>query len=149
MGHRTRRNTVLLAPIAVCLAACIWALLGSAGCSACGGLEWLAGGADLAALGAFGYGMLLLAGLYLATGGGDTPAEERLAAMVRTGMLAAAGIHFVLLLLLLKERLFCPPCVLAGAGALAGVLVVLLQSRRPKAPDDAPDDRALSGRGSA
>jgi hypothetical protein len=96
------------------LAGSLWALLVPPECESCRSAAALLGGVNLAALGIAFYA-LLLTGLIL----------NRSSRWVVAGIFAAAGVHGVLLALLLFKRLFCPACLVTASGAITMAVVAL------------------------
>jgi len=103
-----------VAAIAVALAASLWSLAGLEGCFGCGEKGKLVGRLPLPIVGACFYGALLV--LLLA---------GRLRMLASVAVLGAAGVHAVLLTLLVKERIVCLPCYVAGGAALAAAAALV------------------------
>jgi hypothetical protein len=114
---------LLLLGLATALSGSLWALL-SEKCTACSQSAELVGGLNLGAIGGGYYALLLIAAL-VSLGrrpGEGSSAESRL---VRGGILFAGGVHLTLVTMLLRNRIFCPPCLLTAAGAFIGAFAVL------------------------
>ena len=111
MYDTTRKGRVLTSAILglVGLAFCgtIWAWVVAEGCGSCRAAGPIIGGGALAPLGVGFYGGLLLFGLVL-----------RRARVFYVGLLGAASVHLVLLLVLYQHGVFCGPCILVGGSAI-------------------------------
>lgn len=125
---------LLIAAAAAALAGSLWSVLREEWCGPCSRSGALVGGLNLGAAGIVFYSLLLGTALLWRRRGSSAvlSAGEAWAA---GGMLAAGGVHFTLLALLLRHRILCPPCVVTGAGALIGMLAAfaLLPAQRRQA----------------
>jgi uncharacterized membrane protein len=126
MDARTHRLfRLLIIAVAVALAGSLWAMLRGDSCSSCDRSAELVGGLNLGAIGAAYYGLLLIVSLICLV------RPKRLAVKGSAwGMLAAGSVHLLLLSLLVRNRIFCPSCLVTAAGALFGAGLVLLLDRR-------------------
>jgi hypothetical protein len=97
----------------------IWAAVAGAGCSACQDARSLVAGWPLAWIGVALYALISL-----------LSASARRPAWTQAAFFAASGTHLVLLLLLLRHRLMCPPCIFTALAAWFGAAVTLA-ARRP------------------
>ncbi len=100
--------------VAIALSASIWATFGIVGCGSCDGTAASRMGNSLARAGVGYYAVLLGAGL--------------LAGPSRVffgGLLFAAGIQAALLVLLVTQGRYCPPCLAAGTAVIVGAIVSL------------------------
>jgi hypothetical protein len=114
-------TAVQVACVLIALGASVWAWVSQHSCASCGASATLLGGFELAPVGCAYYGVLVLfAGAALFTG-------KRLAlSLLGIGLLVAGAIHAVLLVLLLKNGVLCPPCLVTGGAALAGAVGTLV-----------------------
>lgn len=120
---------LLLAGIATALGASLWALSGSEGCSACLRSASLTGDLNLAAVGTGYYLVLIgLCAAWLIRSKGQ-PDATSVPLPLTLGVLLAAGVHSALLLLLVKNRIVCPPCLVTAVGALLACGTLLAQGR--------------------
>ena len=87
-----------------------WAAWGGGGCASCDAAAGILGGRSLGAVGVVFYGFLLAAAL-----------ARGPSLLVYSGVLAAAGVHVGLLMVLVHARIFCAPCVGAALCALAAL----------------------------
>jgi hypothetical protein len=117
MNSPKRSLWLLFSGLVVALAASLWALAGTE-CSACLRSASLAGDVNVAAVGTGFYLVLLIGSAIWAIRGRERLAEAPLPWALAIGLLAAAGVHAMLVLLLLKNRIFCPACLVTAAGAL-------------------------------
>jgi uncharacterized membrane protein len=120
---------VLFGGIMVALGGSLWALAGTEACSACLRSASLAGDLNLAAVGTGFYLALLLAGALWALRGRDQLVEGRVPWPLASGVLVAAGVHVMLLLLLFRNRILCPACLVTAAGALVACGALLAGER--------------------
>lgn len=102
----------------------LWALVASSDCDACQRASEAAGRVNLALLGVLYYGHLLLL-LPL----------RRARPYLFCAVLFAAGVHLVLIAILVHRHLVCPACFLTAAGAffMAGVAVASDPANRRRA----------------
>jgi hypothetical protein len=120
---------LLILAIGVAMAGSLWAALADEGCDACGRSAALVGGLNLGAVGVGYYGLLLLTAIALERGGSKHTTSVG-SLYLRFGVLIAAGVHLALLVLLVRNRILCPPCLVTAAGALTAATAALLQDRR-------------------
>src|SRR5689334_7504581 len=93
--------------VLVALLGSVWATFLAKDCASCGGTVGSASGRALAQAGVVYYVLLFGAGLLLG--------RSRL---VWNGILLAASVHGVLLVILFTRREPCPPCLLTGLAVL-------------------------------
>jgi hypothetical protein len=120
---------LLFAGIVVALGASVWALAGNEGCSACLRSASLTGDLNLAAVGTGYYLALILACSIWAVRSKQPLDAGRVPWPIATALLVATGAHLVLLLLLLHNRILCPPCLVTAAGAITACGALLAQDR--------------------
>lgn len=101
---------LLLGLILGALLGSIWAAVAGAGCGSCDGLHALLGGKTLALLGIGFYSALALVALFFGPN-----------LLIFTGIQIAAGVHGALLALMFHRGMFCAPCLLTGAAAVAAL----------------------------
>lgn len=107
-------SRVAQAGILIALAGSLWAAVAGVGCDSCERAKAAIGGVNLGVVGLSYYGALLLV---LVRRG-----ESRLS---RAAILAAVGVHLVLVVFLMRLEVFCPACLLTACGAaLAGTAVI-------------------------
>ena len=111
MNHKPKNwwslRGAMLGLVGLAFVGSLWAWMSRADCGACrtgGALAW---GAELAPLGVGFYGGLLLFGLLFG------PSR-----VLYIGLLGAASVHVVLLLVLYQQGILCSPCVLVGGAAI-------------------------------
>ncbi|MCC2668541.1 MAG: hypothetical protein K0Q72_1012 [Armatimonadetes bacterium] len=129
MNSPKRSLWLLFGGMAVALGASLWALAGTEACSACLRSASLAGDLNLAAVGTGFYLLLLVAGGIWAIRNKERLGEARVPWLLASGVLAATGVHVMLLGLLLKNRILCPACLVTAAGALVAFGALLAGDR--------------------
>lgn len=128
---------------AVCLAGTFWAHAARDTCDSCGAANDLLGGTGaLSLLGVVFYSALLAAASFsltrlsraerhdrAASTSGSAAGRLRFVLLPAVGMLAAAGVHLALGVLLVRNHIACPPCILTAVAALVGATGVLVSQR--------------------
>ena len=99
--------------LSLALVGSVWAAASSASCGSCAGAEALAQGKGLAYMGILFYSLLAFSAFVGPRGNFLSTA----------GSLLAGGIHIGLLSVLISAGIFCAPCVLTGAAAIAAAFV--------------------------
>ena len=107
---------LILGILGIAWAGSFWALHadGNVPCSSCQEAKELTGGPGLGLLGTIAYSCLLALGLFLG--------PSRLFLL---GSALAAGVHVVLMTLLVHRGIFCPPCFLTGGAAITAMVLSL------------------------
>jgi len=93
--------------VVLALLGSVWAAFFTRDCASCGGTAGSASGRALSQAGVAYYALLFGAGLIVGR-----------SRVVWSGILLAASVHGVLLVILVTRREFCPPCVVAGLAAV-------------------------------
>lgn len=109
-----KRWRLLMGLVLGALLGSLWAALAGAGCGSCEGVQALFGGKALALLGVAFYSALALVGLLSGP-----------CLFVFTGLQIAAGIHGALFAVMFHRGMFCAPCLVTGALAVAALGVSL------------------------
>src|SRR5436190_5542510 len=103
---------LFLAFLGVALGAATWSWVLPAGCGSCDGASAVLGGTSLAPMGAAYYSIILGVAILLGP-----------CTFAFSGAAVAATVHAILLFLLLKRGVFCPPCIVAGLAAIGGMIL--------------------------